>query len=99
MERLFHLTVFSQDRILQEGEVSSLVAPGESGYLGVLAHHAPLVTTLRPGRVEWKEPNGQKKILESKAKGFMEVLKNKVILILDEAVAFKEKEGRDAIKV
>ena len=99
MEKLFHLTVFSQDRILHEGEVSTVLAPGELGYMGILAHHAPLVSCLRPGRVEWKEPGGPKTILESKAKGLVEVFKNKVILILDEAVVVREKEGMGAIKV
>jgi F-type H+-transporting ATPase subunit epsilon len=32
-----------------DAEVVSIVAPGEAGYLGVLANHAPLITTLTQG--------------------------------------------------
>ena len=37
-------------RVLDE-EVVSVVVPGEAGYFGVLANHAPLVSTMRPGEV------------------------------------------------
>jgi len=42
-----------------ESDVESIVVPGEAGYLGVLANHAPLITTLRPGdlRVRFNETN------------------------------------------
>ena len=85
MDKFFHLTIFTLEGILYEGECGSLVAPGEAGYLGILANHAPLVTTLRPGKIVCKQMNGPQKVFESRTQGLLEVLKNKVILILDEA--------------
>lgn len=46
MTALFHLTILSSDKKIFEGDLQSMVAPGEAGYLGVLANHAPLLTTL-----------------------------------------------------
>lgn len=63
--------------------VSSLIAPGEIGYLGILANHAPLVTTLVAGKISIKDDAGKTTVLHSKGGGLLEVLKNKAILLLD----------------
>ena len=47
------------EKILDE-EVISLVAPGEAGYLGVLANHAPILTTLRAGTLKVKLGDSEK---------------------------------------
>ena len=47
------------EKILDE-EVISLVAPGEAGYLGVLANHAPILTTLKPGTLKVKLADSEK---------------------------------------
>jgi F-type H+-transporting ATPase subunit epsilon len=47
----YQLQILSMDQMVFEGEVESLVAKGTEGYLGVLAHHAPLVTELDPGEL------------------------------------------------
>ena len=41
--------IVSQDRPVFEGDVDIIVAPGEDGEMGILPHHAPLLTTLKPG--------------------------------------------------
>ena len=41
--------IVSQDRPVFEGDVDIVVAPGEDGEMGILPHHAPLLTTLKPG--------------------------------------------------
>jgi F-type H+-transporting ATPase subunit epsilon len=51
MEATFHLKMLTPARTAFEGDVVSIVAPGGAGYLGVLAHHAPLITTLRDGEL------------------------------------------------
>jgi F-type H+-transporting ATPase subunit epsilon len=47
------------DKVLDE-EVVSLVAPGEAGYLGVLANHAPILTTLKRGTLKVKFTDSEK---------------------------------------
>jgi len=45
----FNFKMLTPNRTAFDGAVVSIVAPGGAGYLGVLAHHAPLITTLRDG--------------------------------------------------
>jgi len=41
--------IVSQDRLVFEGDVDIVVVPGESGEMGILPNHAPLLTTLKYG--------------------------------------------------
>jgi F-type H+-transporting ATPase subunit epsilon len=45
----FRFDLVSPERILFAGDVEQVDVPGSEGDFGVLAGHAPLVTTLRPG--------------------------------------------------
>jgi len=54
----FALRVVSVERSLYEGDVEFLVANGAGGELGVLAHHAPLMTILKPGPLRIQESIG-----------------------------------------
>jgi len=51
MDATFNLKMLTPARTAFEGDVVSIVAPGGAGYLGVLAHHAPLITTLKDGEL------------------------------------------------
>ena len=44
-----HFEFVSPERVLFSGEVDQVDLPGAEGDMGILAGHAPLVTTLRPG--------------------------------------------------
>ena len=41
--------IVSQDRMVYEGDVDIVVAPGEMGEMGILPNHAPLLSTLKYG--------------------------------------------------
>jgi F-type H+-transporting ATPase subunit epsilon len=41
--------IVSQDRMVYEGDVDIVILPGMLGEMGVLPHHAPLLTTLKLG--------------------------------------------------
>ena len=45
----FHFDLVSPEKLLFSGEVNQVDVPGSEGDFGVLAGHAPIVTTLRPG--------------------------------------------------
>jgi F-type H+-transporting ATPase subunit epsilon len=45
----FHFDLVSPEKLLFSGEVTQVDVPGSEGDFGVLAGHAPIVTTLRPG--------------------------------------------------
>jgi F-type H+-transporting ATPase subunit epsilon len=74
------LEIITPDKKLYEGEVKSATFPGSEGSFGVLDNHAPMIATLRAGRVELTEANNQK--LEFPVKGgVVEVLRNKVVVL------------------
>ena len=52
------LRVLTQAGLAIEDDAVSIIAPGEVGYLGILRNHAPLVTTLKPGTLTWRRPDG-----------------------------------------
>ena len=59
VEPAFTLRLLSPDGTAEEHDTVAVVAPGELGYLGILAHHAPLVTTLTRGNLVCHQPDGQ----------------------------------------
>ena len=82
----FHLQIISPQRVEFDGDVESLVAPGEDGYLGVLASHAPLLTTLKDGSLTFRTHGGagaQERYRVSGG-GFLEVHRNKVIVLANQ---------------
>jgi F-type H+-transporting ATPase subunit epsilon len=54
----YSLTVLTPEGPVYSGDVVSLVAPGESGKLGVLAHHMPLLCALSKGELVCREREG-----------------------------------------
>ncbi len=94
----FHFELVSPEKLLFSGEVNSVVAPGADGQFTVLAHHAPVMTTLRPGVVTI---NGDEKLfvrggfVDVSAKGFT-ILAEQAIAIKDVDVAKLEQDIKDA---
>lgn len=64
-----------------EGDVSSASFPGSDGSFQVLNNHAPLVSLLGEGAVEYKVADKRTKVQITG--GVVEVLKNKVIVLAD----------------
>lgn len=82
MEQGFHLTVLTPERAVLEQDVTSIVAPGVTGYLGVLRNHAPLMTTLVPGKLTVKDLDRHVEVYALGA-GFMEVSRNQVTILAE----------------
>ncbi len=74
-----HLEVVTPERRLLDETVDEVVLPGSQGYLGVLPGHAPLLTSLAIGVLEYRKGN-QKHYLAI-AWGFAEVLPERVIVL------------------
>ena len=68
--------VFSED-------VDGVIAPGVEGQLGILPHHAPLMTTLRAGELRVKK--GREEFSLAISGGFLEVRPDRVIVLADAA--------------
>jgi len=80
----FRLDVVTPDRVVLSEEVNSLVAPGAEGYLGVLPHHAPLVTELGVGTLTYRAVSGFSGALAVSG-GFMEVGRERTTVLADAA--------------
>jgi F-type H+-transporting ATPase subunit epsilon len=79
---VFKLSIVSPERILFEDEIRSLIVPGSEGYLGVLAHHAPLIATLKVGKITIKDESNVEKIMAISG-GFIEVSNNVATILAD----------------
>ncbi len=79
-ESTYQLDVITPEKIVYSNEVTAIVAHGTSGYLGVMANHTPLVTSLEPGPFKITEP-GEKVVTLTVDGGFMEVRGNKVVVL------------------
>ncbi|GAB4266455.1 F0F1 ATP synthase subunit epsilon [Thermincola ferriacetica] len=75
--------IVTPERIVFSEEVEFVVVPGEEGYLGILANHAPIVAALKIGVM--KVIQNQKEIKLAISGGFMEVSKNKLVVLADTA--------------
>lgn len=76
------LEIITPDKKLYEGTVRSAVFPGSEGSFGLLDNHAPMIATLKAGKVELLEENSKKVEFSIKG-GVLEVLKNKVIVLAE----------------
>jgi F-type H+-transporting ATPase subunit epsilon len=59
MPDAFKFELVSPERLLLSGDVEQVLVPGAEGDMTVLAHHAPLLTTLRPGLLDIGFPGGE----------------------------------------
>jgi F-type H+-transporting ATPase subunit epsilon len=84
MSPSFELEVITPDRTVFAGSVTSLVAPGSEGSLGVLANHAPLITGLGIGRARATTADGEETYF-AVAGGFLQVADNRATLLADAA--------------
>jgi len=82
MDRPFQLTIISPEKTVFSGKAVSVIVPAESGYLGVLAGHAPLVANIIPGKITVKEPSGAVTAVNCEKTGFFQVLDNNATLLL-----------------
>ena len=75
------LEIITAERQVYGEDVEALVAPGLEGQLGILPHHAPLMTALQPGELLIRK-DGEETYLAVTG-GFMEVIGNKVTILAD----------------
>lgn len=76
MAASYNLEVITPQGTALTAQVVHALVPGEDGFVGVLANHAPYVTSSPGGRFEIREPSGtEKKFMVGP--GFFEVSHNK----------------------
>jgi len=89
----FQFNLVSPQKLLFAGQVEQVDVPGAEGDFGVLAGHAPFVTTMRPGILTIHREGGAQRIVVSG--GFAEVSDAGLTVLADVAVAVED-VSRDA---
>lgn len=75
--------IVSQDRMVFEGDVDIVVLPGSAGEMGILPHHAPLLTTLKYGIIKVRTKNEEE--IFTVAGGVAEIQPDIVTVLADAA--------------
>jgi F-type H+-transporting ATPase subunit epsilon len=83
-----HFDLVSPEKLLFSGEVDQVDVPGSEGDFGVLAGHAPLVSTLRPGILTIYRAGGELRVVVDG--GFAEVGPSGLTVLADMAVLVEE---------
>jgi F-type H+-transporting ATPase subunit epsilon len=78
-----HLEIVTPERLAYEGEVDAVTVPGSEGELGILPHHAPLVSTLGVGELRIRK--GSEVEFFAIAGGFLQVRPDKVVVMAETA--------------
>jgi F-type H+-transporting ATPase subunit epsilon len=80
--------IVSQDRMVYEGDADIVILPGAAGEMGILPHHAPLLSTLKYGILKVRS-QGQEEVF-TVAGGVVEVQPDLVTVLADTAENVRE---------
>ena len=82
------LDIVTAERVVFSDDVDVIVAPGIEGQLGILPHHAPLMTMLQPGELLIRK--GGEEFSLAITGGFLEVRPDRVVILADAAERAEE---------
>lgn len=98
MAMTVHVDVVSAEEQIFSGLAEFVVLPGESGELGILPGHTPLMTRIKPGAVRLKLPHQSEEELIFVAGGMLEVQPNGVTVLADTAIRGKDLDEAKAME-
>ncbi len=88
-QKFIKFEIVTPERIVLKEQVTQVTAPTRQGEITVLPGHIPLVASLQPGVIEIVKSDGTQDIM-SVSGGFIEVLKDKVVILADTAERAEE---------
>lgn len=83
-EKPFVLEIIAPNRVVFEGEATSVSAPGTLGGFQVLFNHAPLLSSLSAGSLKVKDTGGTDTVYATGG-GYLEVKDNRVLVLVESA--------------
>ena len=89
MNNVIKFEIVTPERIVLKEEVLQVTVPTKQGEITVLANHIPLVAGLQPGVIEILKSNNSREVM-SVSGGFIEVQKDKVVILADTAERAEE---------
>jgi F-type H+-transporting ATPase subunit epsilon len=84
----FWLEIITGEKVLFQGEVDTVIAPATDGEIGVLPHHAAVMTTLDPGELRYRV--GAEETHYVVHGGFMDIRGDRVVVLADAAENARE---------
>ena len=98
-ENKLQLSIVTPERLVLNEDVDQVNVPGVEGDLGILHDHAPILTTMRPGRFSYElfGEKGRETTHMVVSGGYLEVTDNRVI-VLAEAVEFLDEIDQERAK-
>ena len=81
MANTISLKVLTHEGLVVSDETVSVVAPGGRGYVGMLRNHAPMVTTIQPGKLTWQRADGMRRTI-SVGEGLLEIARNQCTVLV-----------------
>ncbi len=85
-----HVDVVSAEEQIFSGEAKFVALPGESGELGILPQHTPLITRIKPGAVRIQRADNNEEEFVFVAGGILEVQPHCVTVLADTAIRGKD---------
>ena len=95
MAHTIQVNIVSAEQSIFAGEAELLVAPGETGELGILPKHTPLITRIKPGSVRIETADGKEEFVFV-AGGLLEVQPDHVTVLSDTAVRGQDLDEQKA---
>jgi F-type H+-transporting ATPase subunit epsilon len=96
MAQQIHLEVVTPAGAVVSEDVDIVNAPGYGGDFGVLANHAPFLSTIKIGLLTYEQGNDRKSLMISG--GFSEVSNNKITFLVESAEAGSDIDVDRAMK-
>ncbi|MFA5596942.1 MAG: F0F1 ATP synthase subunit epsilon [Pusillimonas sp.] len=93
-----HVDVVSAEESIFSGEAKFVVLPGESGELGIMPGHTPLISRIRPGTVKIVLADGSGETNVFVAGGIIEVQPSGVTVLSDTAIRAEDLDEAKALE-
>ena len=86
MAHTLQVNIVSAEQAIFSGEAEMVVAPGETGELGILPQHAPLLTRIKPGVVKVKLVGKEEEEVIYVSGGILEVQPKVLTILADSSI-------------
>lgn len=82
MEKSFHIKVITPQKVVFDGEIIGVVAPGTEGSFEILKNHTAFISSLKIGEMRLKHEDGYEEFY-AVGGGFLDVHENKVMVLAE----------------
>ena len=88
MSEIFNVEIITPDKLLLKSDTTEVVIPSFEGEMGILKDHIPLISFLRPGIINIKDSNDEKKYYIEE--GVVEFANNNLLILTSNSKALKD---------